>query len=276
MRHTTWTAIEGNSVTMDLYRAYRRLPGYVRTPARWIVAPRWHAVCAYVVARSKGRVVAGPFEGLKLQLSSVSSRHLLGYILGTQELELHGVVEEIVARDYSHIINVGVADGYYAVGFARRMPSTRVIGFEGLPEHHPLVRRAAEENGVSDRIELRGFCESSDLDQALIEAGPKSLVVCDIEGGEKALLDPEKSPELANADILVETHDGLLLGCTRTMVERFEATHDIVSILARPRTMVDFPFDKLPLLPTLVPETAIELMNERRTGLQEWLFMTAR
>ena len=275
MRHATWTAIEGNSLAMEAYRAYRRLPGFVRTPARWLVAPRWNAACAYVVGRSGGRVVDGPFEDMKLQLSAVSSRHLLGYILGTQELELHGVVEDIIARGYGHIINVGVADGYYAIGFARRMPATRIIGFEGLPEHHPLVRSAAEENGVSDRIVLRGFCETHDLDRALDETGPGSLILCDIEGGEKALLDPSLTPALAHADLLVETHDDLVAGCTRTLIQRFEKTHDILSIFAEPRTAADFPSEKLPALAKLAPATAVELMNERRTGVQEWLYMTA-
>ncbi len=41
-------------------------------------------------------VLSGPFAGTKLYLSPLSGRHLLGYLLGTQEIELHGAVEEIV------------------------------------------------------------------------------------------------------------------------------------------------------------------------------------
>ena len=137
------------------------------------------------------------------------------------------------------------------------------------------MRSAAEENGVSDRIVLRGFCETRDLDRALDETGPGSLILCDIEGGEKALLDPSLTPALAHADLLVETHDDLVAGCTRTLIQRFEKTHDILSIFAEPRTAADFPSEKLPALAKLAPATAVELMNERRTGVQEWLYMTA-
>ncbi|MFT2210266.1 hypothetical protein ACLJYM_00075 [Rhizobium giardinii] len=276
MRQATWNAIEGNPAVMRIYRSYRQLPEEVRAPARWLVAPLWHTACALVRRRATDAVLSGPFQGMKLLLSPVSSRHLLGYLLGTQELELHPIVETVIRQNYGTVINVGVADGYYAIGFARRMPSTRIVGFEGLPEHHEPFWQTARMNGVADRIRVEGFCDTADLQNALAAAGPRPFVLCDIEGGEKALLDNSRIPELNQADILVETHDGLVPGCTSLLLERFGKTHDITSIYARPRSARDFPSDKLPFLAKWMPRTAVELMNERRTGVQEWLFMTAR
>lgn len=276
MRHATWNAIEANPFAMRIYRSYRRLPEEVRAPTRWLVAPRWHLACAIVRRQAEDKVLSGPFQGMKIHLSPVSSRHLLGYLLGTQELELHPLIERVIRTQYKTVINVGVADGYYAIGLARRMPSTRIIGFEGLQEHHDLFWRAARMNGVSDRVELKGFCTSTDLQASLAEAGPRPFILCDIEGGEKELLDNGRIPELNNADILVETHDGLVQGCTSLLLQRFGGTHDIISIYARARMLEDFPSHKLPFLAKWIPGTAVELMNERRTGTQEWLFMTPR
>jgi hypothetical protein len=276
MRHATWSAIHGNEAAMRLYRSYRHLPEPIRAPARWVVAPIWQTACALVRRRTGDEVLTGPFQGMKLHLSPVSSRHLLGYLLGTQELELHPIIEAVIQSGYRSVINVGVADGYYAIGLARRMPATHVIGFEGLPEHHEPFWRTARTNGVADRITMHGFCDIADLQKALAETNSRSLVLCDIEGGEKVLLDNEKIPELNHADILVETHDGLVAGCSKTLLQRFSETHDITSIYARPRAARDFPAKKLPVIAKWLPRTAVELMNERRTGVQEWLFMTSR
>ena len=276
MRHATWTAIEANPIAMRFYRFYGLLPEEVRVPARWLVAPRWHAACSLVRRRTAGTVFSGPFSDMRIKLSPVSQRYLLGYLLGTQELELHPVIEAAIARQYGTVINIGAGDGYYTVGLARRMPAAHVIGFEGLEAHHALIRLTAKLNGVSDRVSLRGFCTCPELQRALLEGGPRPFVLCDIEGGEKELLDNDKIPELNTADILVETHDGLMQGCRELMIQRFCETHDIKSIVARPRSLADFPSELLPALPKWLPDTTVELMNERRTGIQEWLFMTAR
>jgi hypothetical protein len=276
MRHATWIAIEGNTAAMRIYRSYRQFPEGIRAPARWVVAPLWHSACALIRRNADDAVLSGPFQGMKLDLSPVSSRHLLGYLLGTQELELHSVIETVIRQQYSTVINIGVADGYYAIGLARRMPSTRIVGFEGLAEHHEPFWRTARMNGVADRIKMEGFCTTADLQDSLVEAGPRPFILCDIEGGEKALLDNSRIPELNQADILVETHDGLVPGCSKALLQRFSETHEITSIDARPRTIRDFPSHKLPFLARWLPGTAVELMNERRTGVQEWLFMSSR
>ena len=143
MRHATWTTIESSPIALRLYRSYRKLPASVRAPLRWVSMPRWYLALAYIRCLANGRVLSGPFAGMRLELSPVSSRHLLGYVLGTQELELRDTVESIVRRGYATIINVGAADGYYAIGLARRLPSTEIVGFEALAEHHAALRRAA-------------------------------------------------------------------------------------------------------------------------------------
>jgi hypothetical protein len=50
---------------------------------------------------------------------------------------LHDIVETAITRRYDRVINVGCAEGYYAVGFATRMPETDVIAFD----IDPIARR---------------------------------------------------------------------------------------------------------------------------------------
>jgi methylase of polypeptide subunit release factors len=50
--------------------------------------------------------------------------------LGCHEEELHEVVHQQIARLQAlaepHIVNLGCAEGYYAVGMARRVPNAKV------------------------------------------------------------------------------------------------------------------------------------------------------
>ena len=276
MRHATWLKIESSPFWHSAYRGYRLLPDGIRRPLRSLLMPRWQFAAFLVQRAARRRAVAGPFRGMRIELSPLSSRHLLGYILGSQELELRGVVEDIVARSYRTILNVGAADGYYAVGLATRSPYARVEAFEALPELHPLIARTAAANGVQERIAIAGTCTPDLLRARRAAANDPTLVLMDIEGGEVELLDPQAVPELRRTDILVETHDAFVAQATETLIERFRETHDVACYAARPRMLSDFPADFLPRLPRWFPDLAVELMNERRAGVQRWLMLTAR
>jgi hypothetical protein len=276
MRHATWLRLEASPFWHDLYRHYRRLPDSVRAPLRTLIMPHWHLAARLVRIAARHEVVAGPFRGMKIQLSPLSSRHLLGYILGSQELELREVIGRIIERGYGTILNVGAADGYYAVGLALRSPSTRVEAFETLAEFHPLIEGSARLNGVSARIALRGMCDANALRQRLESATLPALVVMDIEGAEVGLLDPRSIPELRHTDILVETHDAFVAQATDTLVDRFWQTHNVECYTAQARILHDFPDDFLPAFRRWFPRLAVDLMDERRPGVQRWLFLTAK
>ena len=98
----------------------------------------------------------------------------------------------------------------------------------------------------------------------------------DIEGGEVDLLDPQSVPQLQHADILVETHDAFVAQATDTLIDRFWRTHQVECYTAQARTLCDFPTDFLPTFRRWFPRLAVDLMDERRPGVQRWLFLTAK
>jgi hypothetical protein len=259
-----------------MYRHWRRLPEAVRAPFRIVLVPHWYLAAFVVRAAARDRVVSGPLRGMRIRLSGLSGRHLLGYILGSQELELRSVICRILERGYGTVLNIGAADGYYAVGLALQSPSTRVEAFEALPELHPVIAKSARLNGVSDRVAVRGACDAAALQASLQKAGAPALVVMDIEGGEVELLDPHSVPELLNTDILVETHDAFVPNATDTLISRFWDTHNVECYTAQPRILLDFPDDFLRPLRRWFPSLAVDLMDERRTGIQRWLFLTVK
>jgi len=276
MQHATWLKIEASPFLYGLYRRYRLLPEGARRPLRTLSAPHWHLAALLVRRSSRYRAVDGPFRGMRIELSPLSGRHLLGYLLGSQELELRDAIEQVAGGGYRTVLNVGAADGYYTIGLAMRLPRAKMVAFEGLDELHTVIARAARANSVEDRVAIHGFCTVATLNAHLEAASQPTLVMMDIEGGEAELLDPVAVPQLTHADILVETHDAFVAGVTETLIERFGATHEVTCYTARPRVLNDFPPGFLPWFRRLFPHLAVELMNERRTGVQRWLLLTAK
>ena len=62
-------------------------------------------------------------------LSTSSEGCYVAKILGCNEQPLHPFIEMAFARQYSTVINVGCAEGYY-VRMAKRMPHTEVHAFD--------------------------------------------------------------------------------------------------------------------------------------------------
>lgn len=192
------------------------------------------------IQRKTGNVVAsGPFLGMKYVESSTGSR-LLPKILGTYELELHPIIEEICRGSFDVVIDVGAAEGYYAVGMAIRNPNAKIIAFETETSGQNLIKNMANFNGVADRVSVRGFCDSRSLSDSIID-NKKCLIIMDIEGAESALLDNLAVPKLNNCYILVEIHECVVPGVGDIIRGRFENTHNIVEIKERARVLENFP-----------------------------------
>jgi hypothetical protein len=148
-------------------------------------------------------VRCGPFRGLRYIDETVWGSITPKWI-GSYEAELHPVIGEIAGRSYSTIIDVGCAEGYYAVGLATLMPSARIIAFDTDFISRGQVRRLAQLNGVTIRIKVNSFCTHQDLDDS---SNGATLIVCDIEGFESDLLNPNCAASLYESDILVEVHE---------------------------------------------------------------------
>ncbi|MDZ7906377.1 MAG: hypothetical protein U5N55_11810 [Cypionkella sp.] len=70
-------------------------------------------------------------------------------LLGAYEASLHPVIKDICTCDYAQIIDVGCAEGYYAVGLARRLPAARVFAARQQPYcARKNARKLAALNGV--------------------------------------------------------------------------------------------------------------------------------
>ncbi len=173
--------------------------------------------------RSAGRVMGGPFKGLRAPGSGTGNAHY-AFLLGIYEKSLVPVIEAVIARAPATIIDVGAGWGYYALGFAVRCPAARVIGYEIDPTRADLVRRYRGLNGLDGHVDVRGACTVEALAQDVAGLTDAFLLV-DVEGEEDALLDPMRAPGLRRTEILVELHEGFVPGITVRIQDRFSGTH---------------------------------------------------
>lgn len=182
-----------------------------------------------------GVVQTGPFLGMQL-LAEVAwgDGDKLPKLLGCYEAELHGVFERLLRREHRRVVNVGAAEGYYAIGLALKLAQAEVIAFEMNERAQAICRAAAERNGVAGRLRVAGACDLAGLGAALAGPGP-TLLVMDCEGGELELLDPARLPALAGCDIVVECHDFANRSITPVLIERLAATHRLERIEEGPR-----------------------------------------
>jgi hypothetical protein len=244
---------------------------YYQSLRRWIRTPK---LVVPIAKRLEFKVQAGPFAGMLYSEEMVRAdveSPLLPKLLGSYELECHSFVEAICFRTYDQVINIGAGEGYYAVGLALRLPRARVIAFERHARSRELCIALARLNRVQDRVEVRGSCDRQSLAAAIGAGIPqRTVVVCDCEGAEIDLLQPELIPALAGADVLVELHDFVDPEISEAIKRRFSRTHRLEMVRSWERDP-----DAYAALAGLSAEDRRFLISEHRLHRTDWLFGTA-
>lgn len=173
-----------------------------------------------LVQRHGTLVQAGPFAGMEFIAQSAEGCHV-PKLLGCYEEELHGFLARLPEAGYQTILNIGCAEGYYAVGLKRLLPQARVLAFDIDPKARAACALLAEKNRVE--VEIGGEFAPGDFARFT----GNLLIWCDIEGAERTLLDPESAPALRGADLVVELHPTPAGHTLALLPPRFAATHEI-------------------------------------------------
>lgn len=215
----------------------------------------------------------GPFVGMRYINISQGSAYI-PKLLGIYEKELTPHIEKIISLSPSLVVDLGAAEGYYAIGLALRLTETRVIAFEMEERGRKAIDQMRNLNGVAHRLEIRGKCEPADLNSVLNNS-MKTVIVCDVEGYEQFLLDPCAVPALRFAAILVELHDFIVPNIGEIIKDRFSVSHDICHVWQEPRTTEDFPWRTMGT--TLLPKSYLQwAVSEWRPVRMAWFMMTPR
>lgn len=222
---------------------------------------------------SDGIVRHGPFAGLKYPVLTSIGSALYPKLLGSYEAELHPWIQEVCDGGYSEIIDVGCAEGYYAVGLARCVPQANVYAYDIYEGAQDLCLQCAKVNGVADRMSVRGLFTADEL--LGIPIRRRGVIVCDCEGAEREIFTEQSRSQFVNWDLLIETHDFLDINISSRMAELFRDTHDLRSILSIDDIQKAKSYDYPEIAQFDLP-TRRAILAEFRPTIMEWLFLSSR
>ena len=213
----------------------------------------------------QGTVVGhGPFQGMDYSVGATEGA-FAPRLLGAYEAELHPHLERLIAEGLDCVIDIGCAEGYYAVGLARRLPGASIHAHDVNPRAQAACKMLAQRNGVAEQVVVGGEFRPSDFAQF---AGQRCLVFVDVEGAEDGLLDPAASPALASMNLIVETHDLFKPGTKARLIAQFAATHE-VEVVGHAANTTPLP----PWLEALGHMDRLLAVWEWRSGPTPWLVM---
>ena len=181
-------------------------------------------------------VLQGPFRGMKLVPVQIGSM-LAPKILGTYETEIQHFFADMSRCD--RLVDVGSAEGYYAVGCPFAHPHLQTIAFDTSEKAHEICRTAATKNGVLDKIEFRTLCTPDELSEL---ATARTLVLIDIDGGEVDLLCSLPAERFLHAEIIVEVHRVKMTTTEARIIPHFERTHKATIIRQKINDTAQFRF----------------------------------
>jgi hypothetical protein len=193
---------------------------------KWAELQR-RSIVEKTLTASKGRVLAGPFAGLLLTESqSWGDGDMLAKLHGLYEREVLEILENIQPGSVDALVNIGCADGYYAVGAATLLncPITHAVDLD--PKALVCCEELAERNELKGKLVLSDDISAEKL-STIAGSAKRALVISDCEGFEHTLFDESCIANLDNCEFIIECHDGIVPHCTADLAERFAKSHSV-------------------------------------------------
>lgn len=200
------------------------------------------------------------------QKASVGSE-LYPKLIGSYESELSNVIHFILKQDYSTVLDIGCAEGYYAVGIGMNMPDARIIAYDTNETALILCHQMAQLNDVS--IETAGFCTADTIRSLKLKK--KSLIISDCEGFESELFTESLCEELRSHDLLIECHDFIDINITPQLLKRLSQTHTVEIIESIDDISKAYEYDYPELKDFNLAERR-KILAECRPQIMRWIF----
>lgn len=155
-----------------------------------------------------GVVHYGPFKGLSLAKNNWwGGADFASMLLGLYEKEILDFFFSGECDRFDNLVDVGAADGYYAIGMLISGRVNNAICFELSKEGQRTIAANAGQNGVLDRITIFGAASDTFHTRLSHLDLSRTLVLVDIEGAEFDILDETSLHALRQATIVIEIHN---------------------------------------------------------------------
>jgi hypothetical protein len=258
-----WAIIRTLIIPIPSYFIYKRQS----TKVHAIVSPAIKSLFSDL------KVAHGQFKGMRYPQAEAVGSTLFPKLIGSYERELQPILKKICNNNYTEIVDIGCAEGYYAVGLAMQIPSAKVFAYDINMNAKALCEKMAELNNVRQRVVIGDYCDANTL-QSIPFSG-KGLIISDCEGYEKSLFTEDVLPFLVNHDLLIEIHDLVDIEISSSLRKLFQNTHLITTIhsiddITKAHTYLYDELDGYDLATRKI------LLGEDRAAIQEWFFLTPR
>tara|TARA_S200000501_G_scaffold364459_1_gene396687 strand:+ start:72 stop:887 length:816 start_codon:yes stop_codon:yes gene_type:complete len=148
------------------------------------------------------KVAGGPFKGL---IIDDSHRRKLNILLGNFESDVQAILFEKAKSGFHRtFINIGGADGFYALGLLKTGFFSNVIVYETIKKYRDNIIRNEKNNNLTG-LQVFGHCDQEELN-LIIKKHKNPLILCDIEGGEFELFSKDIISQLSKSTLIIEIH----------------------------------------------------------------------
>lgn len=218
------------------------------------------------------RVRAGVFEGMRYSTAEAKTSAILPKLVGTYEAEVAAVLARLLdARRYKCCVDIGSAEGYYAIGVARVQPNCEVYAVDNDLSALELCKSNSLANGCLDRVHLRDHLSADEL--AAFPLPDPSLIISDCEGFERQLFTEQVISNLSRCDLIIEVHDFVDPTIGEYLKRLFEETHRLQVVSSIPDREKATVHD-VPEIACYDAETRAYLLSEFRPCLMNWFVFT--
>jgi hypothetical protein len=219
----------------------------------------------YVFLNDK-KIKMGLFENMIFDITPTEGCYL-PKLLGVYEQPLQDILKTFPIHSYERMLNIGCAEGFYAIGFALKYKDLEVVAFDVNDRAKEAAKKLAEQNKFN--INIQGLFDFETFSKYIDK---KTIIFCDIESYEKFLLDPSKNLNILHYDFIVESHEFMDSNITNILKDRFEKTHNITFISDNKKRH----FENLNFMETLSDNEISCCIEESRPGPTPWLIMTKK
>jgi hypothetical protein len=222
-----------------------------------------------VIDRLGDRVIDGPCAGLRYPANRLPDIDApIAKIVGRYERQLHEPLARAIHAGRDPFIDVGCAEGYYAVGLALRRRELTIHAYDHARSARSLCADLAAVNGCSEQLQLHVHCDARQLRRLPLE---HALVLADVEGAEFALFSEDTISLLGGAVVIIELHRPPDDPAVAALLARFLPSHSA----ERLRGIAPDP-EAIPALSFLSVDERAAAASEWRTEEQTWLVLAPR
>lgn len=214
----------------------------------------------------------GFFKGLKYPNFNSSGSSIFPKISGTYENELLPVFETIRNKPYQTIVDIGSAEGFYAIGLALKYPDSIVYAFDIDSIAQQSCTTLAHLNGVEKRVMVLSEC-TNDWLSSFDFANP-TLIICDCEGFERYLFDSSNISNLSSVDLIIELHPMNETDVKSILYNLFHLSHDIQYISSYDDKRKIFDLDSK--YDHFNNNEKLKIIQEGRSFTMEWMIAFPR